>query len=56
MHGYALGGMRPVREARGLPEHEIKEFGYVLGMQPYAPLKIWTPACFYQRVEVNERL
>ena len=30
--GYALGGMRPVREARGLPEHEIKEFGYALDM------------------------
>ena len=30
--GYALGRMRPVREARGLPEHEIKEFGYALGM------------------------
>ena len=28
---YALGGMRPVREARA-PEHEIKEFGYALGM------------------------
>ena len=32
LHGYALGRMRPVREARGLPEHEIKEFGYALGM------------------------
>ena len=32
--GYALGGMRPVREATGLPEHEIKEFGYALGYAP----------------------
>ena len=30
--GYALGGMRPVREARGLQEHEINELGYALGM------------------------
>ncbi len=30
--GYALRGMRPAREARGLPEHEIEEFGYALGM------------------------
>ena len=28
--GYALGGMRPVREARGLPEHETNELA--LGM------------------------
>ena len=45
--GYALGGMRPVREATGLPEHEIKEFGYACA--GYAPLEIWAPACFFTK-------